>query len=170
MKSPIIHISIVISILFFVFSCKNDHKTNLCKKWKTVSLKNMAMERQLDYTKEYIDTLGKNDPEFRKLVNLDSVKLLLNNQMKLDLEDQKLQVENLVMEFTKNGIAYNTSIEGVDSAYYSIEGDDIKIDEPKLKGYGETMTFTIMKLSPDSLQLRLVDYGDTSFISMVPVK
>lgn len=128
------------------------------------------MERELAFMKDYMDTIGKNDPEIRELVNLDSLKLMLNEQLKSGMEEQKLQAENLVMEFKKNGIAYNTSIDGVDSAYYTLEGSDIKIDEAKLKGYGETMTFTIMKLSSDSLLLRLVDYGDTSFISMVPVK
>ncbi|MEZ5047162.1 MAG: hypothetical protein R2831_09245 [Chitinophagaceae bacterium] len=56
----------------------------------------------------------------------------------------------------------------MDSAYYEVINDEIKIDEAKLKGYGETMTFTILSLTKDTLKLRMVDYGDTSFIVMVP--
>jgi hypothetical protein len=39
-----------------------------------------------------------------------------------------------------------------------------------LKGHGETMTFEILKLDQDTLRVKLIDYGDTSIATMVPVK
>jgi hypothetical protein len=72
------------------------------------------------------------------------------------------------MEFKSNGIAYTTSIDGIDSAMYTIENNFIKIDEAKLKGVGETMTFEILSLSKDTLKMQLVDYGDTSVVVMIP--
>ena len=48
--------------------------------------------------------------------------------------------------------------------------NSIKIDEGKLKGYGETMTFEILHLTKDTLSMRFVDYGDTSFVLLVPAK
>jgi hypothetical protein len=53
---------------------------------------------------------------------------------------------------------------------YSLDGNLIRIDEAMLKGYGETMTFEILKLTTDSLRLRLIDYGDTSIVMMIPVQ
>jgi hypothetical protein len=51
---------------------------------------------------------------------------------------------------------------------YTIENNFIKIDEAKLKGVGETMTFEILSLSKDTLKMQLVDYGDTSVVVMIP--
>jgi hypothetical protein len=96
--------------------------------------------------------------------------MILKAQLTQSLKEQKLAEENTLMEFKSNGVVYTTSIEGTDSAMYHIEDNFIKIDEAKLKGHGETMTFEIMKLDANQLQLRLIDYGDTSIVSMVPVK
>ena len=117
-----------------------------------------------------IDTLGEKDPELRKTINIDSAKLILQAELNKSIQEQKLAEENTLMEFVSNGVVYTTSIEGIDSAMYSIEDNFIKIDEAKLKGHGESMTFEILKLSKDSLLLKLVDYGDTSIISMTPVR
>jgi hypothetical protein len=32
------------------------------------------------------------------------------------------------------------------------------------------MTFDILKLNPDTLKVKLIDYGDTSVATMIPVK
>jgi hypothetical protein len=53
---------------------------------------------------------------------------------------------------------------------YYFEDNFIKIDEAKLKGYGETMTFEVLTLNRDTLKLRLIDFGDTSTVTMIPVK
>ncbi|MBK7690983.1 MAG: hypothetical protein IPJ31_07660 [Bacteroidetes bacterium] len=80
-------------------------------------------------------------------------------------------MENTIMEFKSNGVIYTTSIQGTDSAMYSIDDENnIVIDEAKLKGYGETMKFNILTLSKDSLRVKIIDYGDTSYVSMIPAK
>lgn len=160
----------VITLIFLQLSCKNEKSGLLYQKWKTVSLKNSTMDKEISEMKAYIDTIGDQDPEVRAAVDLDSAKMLLQANLDKLLNEQKLAQENTLMEFKPNGVSYTTSIEGVDSAMFTVEDNLIKIDEAKLKGYGETMTFEILKLSKDTLQLRIVDYGDTSVVTMVPVK
>ncbi len=117
----------------------------------------------------YIDTVGNEDKEIGKATDLDSLKMFLREDLKRMKEEQQMALENTIMEFQSNGVTYNRSIEGVDSAMYTLEEDRfIKIDEAKLKGMGETMTFEILKLTADTLQLQLVDYGDTSLATMIP--
>lgn len=151
-----------------VTACQSDQKSLLCRKWKTVALVNNTMERQLKEMEVYIDTLGDQDPELRQSIDLDSVKRSLKYVMDQSVGEQQLALEHTLMEFLPNGVAYTTSIDGKDSAMYTLEDKSIKLDEAKLKGFGETMTFDILMLSQDSLKLRLVDYGDTSIVSMIP--
>jgi hypothetical protein len=167
----------IINNFFILFSsiclfnaCKQGKEQAICQKWKTVSLKNSTMEREIEATRAYIDTLGDNDPEIRMTINIDSAKLILGAQLAQSIKEQKLAEENTLMEFLSNGVVYTTSIDGIDSAMYSIEDNFVKIDEAKLKGYGESMTFEILTLNNDTLKLRLIDYGDTSVVTMIPIK
>lgn len=171
MKNRFINISVsFIGLLVLFSSCKTEKKDLLCKKWKTVSIHNSKMDQELEFMKHYIDTIGTLDKEISEVVNLDSLKMNMRIELENSIKEQKLAIENTLMEFKSNGISYTTSIEGIDSAFFEMEGDEIKIDEAKLKGFGETMTFTILKLTPDTLKIRLIDYGDTSIAVMIPSK
>lgn len=128
------------------------------------------MDAEIQQMKMYIDNLGNQDQEIRKQINLDSLKTLLKSDMSAMLDEQEQSKENTLLEFRNNGMALMTSIEGTDSAMYTLEGNLIKIDEGKLKGFGERMTFEIISLKPDTLHVKFVDYGDTSFVLMVPTK
>ena len=169
MKLKIVNIlaSFFITLVFLV-ACKDANKDLLCKKWKTIALHNTKMDEEIKFMEQYVDTIGQNDPELRMAVNLDSAKLILKDEMQRSLFEQKQAIENTLMEFKSNGVAYTTSIDGIDSAMYTLENNFIKIDEAKLKGVGETMTFEILSLSKDTLKMQLVDYGDTSVVVMVP--
>lgn len=171
MLQKIVNISMFfVCILIGFTACNNDKKDLLCKKWKTIGLKNAKMDAEIASMRTYIDTLGKQDPELAKAMDLDSVKALLTADLEKSLRDQQTALANTLMEFKTNGVSYTTSIDGVDSAYYELEDSFIKFDEAKLKGHGETMTFEILKLEKDSLIVKLVDYGDTSVAIMVPAQ
>jgi hypothetical protein len=171
MNQKIINISLAIIFTSVSFlACKESSKALLCKKWKTVSIQNRKMDEEIAFMKTYIDTLGAQDPELGKNINLDSVKLMLNADFQQSMKEQQIALENTIMEFKSNGVSYTTSIDGLDSAMYTVEGQFIKFDEAKLKGHGETMTFEILKLDQDTLRVKLIDYGDTSIATMVPVK
>lgn len=163
-------INILGGLLLLFAACSEPRKDQLCKKWRTVALKNAKMEEQIEQTEAMLDTLGQRDPQLHQVLNVDSFKNQIRQEIARSREEQKLAMENMFMEFKSNGVVYNTSIDGTDSAYYTLEENDIKIDEARLKGYGETMTMTILGITDDSLSLRLVDFGDTSFIQLIPVK
>jgi hypothetical protein len=154
------------ALLALAMACKTDKKSQLCRKWKTVALKNAKMEQDMQAMQIYLDTVGQNDPTLKEVVNLDSLKMEIRAEMQRSVKEQQVAMENMFMEFRSNGVVVNTSIDGQDSAYFTLEGEDIKIDEAKMKGFGETMT--IMALNKDSLKLRLIDFGDTSYVQLVP--
>ncbi len=129
------------------------------------------MDAEITSMQTYIDTIGNKDPDLKDQVNIDSLKMLLKAELDNAIKEQQVTLENTLMEFKSNGVVYTTSIQGTDSAMYSIDDENnIVIDEAKLKGYGETMKFQILSLSKDSLRVKIIDYGDTSFVSMVPAK
>lgn len=161
------------SVLFSVFfvSCKNNQQELLSKKWKSVHLENNKMNEEINSMKIYIDTLGENDPDLRKQINVDSLKSILNIQLENAVREQQMSLDNTMMDFKENGVVYTTSIQGVDSAMYHIDEDNhIVIEEQKLKGYGETMKFEILTLNSDTLLIKMIDYGDTSIVTMIPIK
>lgn len=167
MRYPIMNI--LCGLFIFLTACSDSKMNLLCKKWRTVALKNARMEGQIQQTEAMLDTLGQNDPELHQILNVDSLKNQIRQEIARSRQEQQLAMENMFMDFRSNGVVYNTSIDGTDSAYYTLEENDIKIDEARLKGYGETMTMTVLGISSDTLSLRLIDFGDTSFIQLVPV-
>lgn len=170
----IVFINIAVKFIFcsiLLASCKTDNQSLLRRKWKSVELKNPQMDNEIASMKVYIDTIGDNDAALRKQINIDSLKALLQTELNNAIREQQISLENTLMDFKSNGVVYTTSIQGVDSAMYSIDDENnIVIEEAKLKGYGETMKFQILKLNADSLKLKMIDYGDTSYVTMVPVK
>lgn len=172
MKSPISVKWPLLLVFLFVFSqCKEDKKELLCRKWRTVAFENKKMQEQIRYFEHFIDTLKYNSNDYASPSDLDSLKKGLQSDLDAMREEQRFALENNTMEFRSNGVTYTTSIEGSDSAMYEIEdGNMIRIDESKLKGVGETLTFEILKLNKDTLKIRFVDYGDTSVATMVPIR
>lgn len=172
MRKDFINIAVKVIFCCILFSaCTNDKKSLLCKKWKSVQLKNLKMDQEIAFMQAYIDTVGDKDIALRKQINVDSLKMLLKTELENAMREQQVSLENTLMEFNRNGVVYTTSIDGTDSAMYSIEDDKmIVMEEAKLKGYGETMKFEILNLNKDTLQLKMVDRGDTSFVTMVPVR
>jgi hypothetical protein len=169
MRLTIINVLFLSNLIISIVGCNNNTQTHLYNKWKTVKLINAKMEAELLAMQTYIDTLGNQDPILKndsKLVA--ETKQLLAQDLKNNMEAYQIAKENMLLEFLSNGMCYITTTDGVDSAMFHLEENFIKIDETKLKGYGETMTFEILSLKKDSLHLKLIDYGDTAFITMTP--
>lgn len=127
------------------------------------------MNKNIQDMQLYIDTVGNQDIFLKKSINIDSLKKELQAQLNMAIEEQKVSQENSIMNFKNNGMVYSYNIQGVDSAKYIVnEENEIEIDDRDLKGYGELIRMKIIKLSADSLLLRMVDYGDTTFVTMIP--
>jgi len=171
MNQSISHVGIALLLLAVILlSCRGNNEKWLCQTWKTIALKNTTMDKGIQEMKDYIDTLGQHDTELRNTIDIDSAKKSLEQILNKTMMEQSIAEKSTMMEFKANGICYTISLEGIDSAMYSLDGNLIRIDEATLKGYGETMTFEILKLTIDSLRLRLIDYGDTSIVMMIPVQ
>jgi hypothetical protein len=157
-------------LALLLFSCTSSNKKLLCQKWQTHTLQNAKMEEEIKAMQTLIDTLGQNDPALHIEIDVDSAKRILQSEFNTSLEEARLAKENTFMEFKSNGVVVTTSIDGVDSALYKVEDKWIKVDEASLKGHGESMTFEILSLSKDTLKMKIIDYGDTSFVVMIPAK
>ncbi|HMN32314.1 MAG: hypothetical protein IT215_03290 [Chitinophagaceae bacterium] len=170
MRINFINISIktLISCLF-IQACSTNNVQLLQKKWKSVELRNPQMDEELRLMKIYIDTVSRQAPMMQK-TDIDSLKKALQFELDEMLKQQHTILENTLMEFQSNGVVYITSIDGVDSALYRIEEGDIVVDEVGLKGYGEMMKFKILSLTQDSLSLKTIIYGDTSYVNLIPIK
>lgn len=164
-----IAVGIILTTLLCIGCGGNKHK-NLEAKWKSAFLQNTKMDADISAMRAYIDTVGNQDVALRKQLNVDSLKNMLRAELENAMTEQRISLENTTMEFLPNGMVYTTSVSGVDSAMYEVEENMIVIDESKLKGYGETLKLEILKLTKDTLQVKMVDYGDTSMVVMVPVK
>ena len=57
-------ISYLSLLILSLNACQSDQKNYLYQKWKTISLKNSTMEKEIREMKDYIDTIGQNDSEF----------------------------------------------------------------------------------------------------------
>jgi hypothetical protein len=142
----------------------------LYQKWKTISFRNSKMEAEIQNMKNYIDTVGNQDPEMRKATDIENLKKTLREELEIGIAEQKTNNDNMFIEFRPNQLMIATSIDGVDSAMFTMEDNFIKVDDAALKGYGESMTFEILQLTKDQLRLRLVDYGDTTIAEMKAVR
>lgn len=140
------------------------------QKWKTISFRNSKMEAEIQNMKNYIDTVGNQDPEMRKATDIENLKKTLREELEIGIAEQKTNNDNMFIEFRPNQLMITTSIDGVDSAMFTMEDNFIKVDDATLKGYGESMTFEILQLTKDQLRLRLIDYGDTTIAEMKAVR
>ena len=67
------------------------------------------------------------------------------------------QYIELGVEFAFNCLNWETTLQISEEAKAVLEGL-------------ESMTFEILSLSKDTLKMKIIDYGDTSFVVMVPAK
>ncbi len=165
-------INISTKLLFcclFLQACHSNDGSLLHKKWKGVELKNPKLDDNIALNKIFIDTLTINNTDFHNQ-NIDSIKSSLRQELDNIINEQKILLENTLMDFKTNGVVYIHSIDGVDSALYKYENGEIVVDEEALKGYGELMVFKVLNLTNDSLRLKTIIYGDTSYITLVPIK
>jgi uridine phosphorylase len=159
------------SLLFFIAACNQTNNDMLCGKWKATNLHNPKMEKAIAQARADIDTLGNNDADMKKAVNVDSFRALSKKLLELDIAEQQKAFEQITYEFTKNGIAYLSDGVGKDSAKWSIENkNELTVDAPALTGIGDVQLFYIKHLSADALTLQMIEGTDTSEMELKKVK
>jgi hypothetical protein len=159
---------VLLAVLCLLSACnENETKPEVSKRWKAVSIKNLTFEKEKAYYKILMDTItDKNERLEFFNGSVDSFKRFTNLAFQEQDEMQKMQVDNSFMEFKKNGVAYFTSIDGLDSAKWRQEEDEIVLDAEEFTGIPNTVRFGILNLTADEMILRKVDLYDTNIITL----
>jgi len=159
-------IFVFFGILIFAAACHSPVSSLLHQQWKTIKVQNQKLQQQNNEIKAFLDSLSlvQNNPQ------ADSLRRQVQATYDQIVAEQARAQDNTLLEFTAAGIVYMSSPSGVDSAAYSLEDPYIHIDESKLKGEGEKMTFEILHITSDTLRLQFVDQKDTSIITLVPTE
>ncbi len=154
-------------MLLFLAACGTGENAQITKKWKTIDIKNSSLDREFAYYQTLMDTITENNERLEFFDNsVDSFKRFTTETFKEQRELMKREVENSFMEFNPNGNAYFTSINGVDSAKWKIEENEIVLDTEEFTGVPGVIRLAILELSNDNLKLKKVDQYDTSIITL----
>jgi hypothetical protein len=158
--------TLIIFCSLILLACNNSKKKLICHMWQATNLYNPKLDLLIAQTKADIDTIGNEDAIIKASVNVDSFRKMLQSQLDADLYSQKISLENTSYEFKENGITFIKTIEGVDSAKWYLESDNVlRIDEPALTGMGDVQDFNIVQLDDNNMKLQMVLNGDTSIMT-----
>lgn len=162
--------SFFVVILFLLAACSGDKEALLSKKWKTVGLESSLEKLQKKQYEQLLDTMTAQNEMIEFFGTVDSFKKVILADLKDQEEFRKTNMENSFMEFNKNHVAYFISVDGIDSAKWSIEENELILDPEEFTGTQELTRFTITELTADNLQLQMINQNDTSTISLIKAK
>lgn len=166
----------ILAFVVLLASCKADRKDLIEGEWHAVKLDNPQMDSTIRDQEAFVDSFGKGtdaaaNKELYGVENVDSMRVILKQQLAEYKEMQQHAVKNTWFHFRKDGLALMNFSGQNDSAnwYFDDEGA-LMLDEMKLKGYGNKLKMEIVTLSEDSLRLRFTEDGLTSTVSFRPGK
>jgi hypothetical protein len=165
-KTAILPYITIILICCFV-ACNTEKPGTITKEWKAVDIENRSLEKQKAYYDILMDTITEKNERLEFFNgSIDSFKRFTILAFEEQEAIQKTEIENSFMEFNKNGIAYFKSINGVDSAKWTQEENEIVLDAEDFTGIPNIVRFGIVELTSDKLILKKVDYPDTTIITL----
>jgi hypothetical protein len=151
-------------------ACQSNETNNLIGKWKTISLKNPAMDRAIAQELADIDTFGNADEIAKQAVNIDSFKQLRKKMLELDIAEQQKSILEIQYEFTKNGIGYISNTQSKDSALYNLKNGVLTIDAPALTGIGDVQILYVKSGTSTSMELQMIVGQDTSLMQLQKIQ
>jgi len=160
-------LSVIVFIgLFSVSSCKPSKEKMILGKWQAINMESPKLDQQIADTKNYIDTIGKSTTPAQNLElygvsNMDSMRLLMQQQLDMTLAEQKRMIDETWIEFMKKGIvATNFGAPQPDTINWYFDDDGaLMLDEMKMKGTGSKIKMDIIKLEKDTLKLSFSENG-----------
>lgn len=167
-NKAIVAFFLVPSICFFA-ACSGDKKSQVTGKWKTTGIENSSINKEMDYFKSLMDTMTEKNEMVEFFGSVDSFKKVIVADLAQQEEMQKLSLENSFMEFKKNKMVYFTSVDGVDSAHWRLEENDIVVDDEEFTGVSTVTRLSILELDKKTLKVKMINQYDTSIISMKKV-
>lgn len=167
MKKTILSFAILAIILT---SCKNNREKLIVKKWKTVDVDYLSMNKAHEQYRAVMDTMTEKNEMLLDFKTIDSSKKFLQFLIESDLEQKKESIATTFLELKSNNKAYFTSIDGVDSSAWHIEDDELVLEDGDVTDITNTTRMHIVKLTQDDFELRSIMGSDTSYIKMKPYK
>jgi len=158
---------ILIAVFCFTIACNPAEEAQITKEWKATDIENLTLAKEKAYYDILMDTITQNNERLEFFNNsIDSFKRFTMKAFEEQAAMEKTEIDNSFMEFKKNGIAYFKSINGVDSAKWTLEDNEIVLDAEDFTGIPNIIRLGILELSKDKLQLRKVDFTDTTIITL----
>lgn len=164
----------LLSCSLLLFSCKQDKKSMIMKKWIAVSLENPQLDAMIKEQQTFLDTFGKNTTDKQNdslygVHNIDSMRESLQLQLNDFKSMQEHSVKNTWFQFQKNGIVImNFSGETDSTKWYFDEEDNLMLDEMELKGAGSKLKMEVVQLADTILKLKLNEEGAASMVTFRP--
>ncbi len=149
-------------------SCQNEKEKLIVKKWKTVDVDYLSMTKAHEQYRAVMDTMTDKNEMLLDFKTIDSSKKFLQYLIESDLERKKESIATTFLELKSDKKAYFTSIDGVDSSAWSIDGDELVLEDGDLTDITNTTRMYIVKLTESEFELRSIMGNDTSFIKMKP--
>lgn len=155
----------VLTACFFA-ACKGDKASMIAQKWKTTNIENTSVKKEKEYYKKLLDTMTTQNEMVEFFGSIDSFKKVIIADLAQQEEIQKTNLENSFMEFKKNKMVYFTSVDGIDSAKWTLDDDDIVVDDEDFTGVSTVTRLSIVELDKNTLKVKMINQYDTSIISM----
>gem|GEM_PF-6368731 len=138
-------------------------------------MRNSMVEEYLRNMSATIDTLSADNPLLREggIDNLEEAKKEFRLQLdtaRMKYDELKLSGSNSFLEFKKDGRVVLTNLDGESTSNWEMEENDIIVDDAEQTGTYMINRFNILKLTKDSLKLRMIVKSDTTFTSYVKTK
>jgi hypothetical protein len=162
--------------LLVLTSCKKTREEKIAKKWLAVSLENPDLDKQVAESRIFFDTVGRStDPETNEQLygarNMDSMRLILKQQLDSFLAMQAYTVKNTWLDFDKKGtVVANFGTEPDTVKWYFDEEGNLMLDEQDPKVGGGKIKMELVKLEDTVLQLRYSENGFSSLATFHPAQ
>jgi len=169
------HNLLVTGFLVFLSSCKPSKEQMILKKWQAVSVESPGMEKMIEESRSFYDTIGKSTSRAQNLAiygvsNMDSFRTILMAQLDSLVNQQNQTVQNTWLEFMRDSTVAAAFGSAPDTIkwYFDDEGN-LMLDEMEQKGTGSRIKMEVLKLEDSVLQLRFVESNFTSVATFKPV-
>lgn len=154
--------------------CKPSKQEMITKKWQATAVQSAELDKQIADSRVFFDTVGKStDAETNEILygarNMDSLRVLLKQQLDSFLTMQEVTVQNTWIHFLKDSLvvtSFNTEPDTV--KWYFDEDGNLMLDEMEQKGAGSRIKMEVVKLEETSLQLRFNENGFSSLATFRP--
>lgn len=164
-NTAITRLSLLLTVCFLA-ACGSATESMISKKWKTTNIENSSIKKKKKEYIQLLDTITARNAGVAAYGTVDALKKAMLLGIEEAEQRMKTNMENSFMEFKKNHVVYFISVDGIDSAKWSLEDNEIVCDPEEFTGTQELTRLRISQLTKDSMTLKMINQYDTSIISL----